>query len=73
MTQKTAGMEYRGGGGKIESKTDDVPALLSEPTMNHKALIARLEPARNSNYFPISIPDADKTNNQKISSSQKCH
>ena len=25
---------------KIESKTDDVPALLSEPTMNHKALIA---------------------------------
>ena len=57
----------------MESKTDDVLALLSEPAMDHKALIAWFEPAGNSNYFPISIPDADKTNNQEINPSQKCH
>ena len=41
MTEKKQpGWSTGEGGGKIESKTDDVPALLSEPTMNHKALIA---------------------------------
>jgi len=36
---KQPGWSTGEGGGKIEAKTDVVHALLSEPTMNHKALI----------------------------------